>query len=123
MTKNIIICSDGIGNTAIKGRGTNVFKIFEAADLNRHRYDAALVPQVAIYDDGVGGAARYGLGRNARQLYEEPCRIFPFGFSRGAFTVRTPRRPDLHLRGHQCAGRVARLGRRVRADGPQGVPR
>ena len=39
MAKNIIICSDGTGNTAIKGRGTNVFKIFEAADLNGHRYE------------------------------------------------------------------------------------
>jgi hypothetical protein len=34
MPKNIIICSDGTGNTAIKGRGTNVFKIFESVDLN-----------------------------------------------------------------------------------------
>jgi hypothetical protein len=25
MPKNIIICSDGTGNTAIKDRGTNVF--------------------------------------------------------------------------------------------------
>ena len=107
MAKNIIICSDGTGNTAIKGRGTNVFKIFEAADLNGHRYDAQLAPQVAIYDDGVGtesfkplkllaGATGFGLGRNVRQLYKELCRIydpgdriFLFGFSRGAFTVRT----------------------------------
>ena len=107
MAKNIIICSDGTGNTAIKGRGTNVFKIFEAVDLNGHRYDPTLVPQVAIYDDGVGtesfkplklvaGATGYGLGRNVRQLYKELCRIydpgdriFLFGFSRGAFTVRT----------------------------------
>jgi len=27
--KHIIVCSDGTGNTAIKDRGTNVFKIFE----------------------------------------------------------------------------------------------
>jgi len=27
--KNIILCSDGTGNSAIKGRGTNVFKLFE----------------------------------------------------------------------------------------------
>jgi len=30
MPKRIIVCSDGTGNTAIKGRGTNVFKLFEA---------------------------------------------------------------------------------------------
>jgi uncharacterized protein (DUF2235 family) len=105
--KNIVVCSDGTGNTAIKGRGTNVFKLFEAVDLNRHRTDPTLPPQVAIYDDGVGtedfkpvrilaGATGYGLSRNVRQLYKELVRIydpadriFLFGFSRGAFTVRT----------------------------------
>ena len=30
MPKNIVVCSDGTGNSAIKGRGTNVFKLFEA---------------------------------------------------------------------------------------------
>ncbi len=105
--KNIVICSDGTGNTAIKGRATNVFKLFEAVDLNGHRTDPGLPPQVAIYDDGVGtedfkpvrviaGATGYGLSRNVRQLYKELVRIydpgdriFLFGFSRGAFTVRT----------------------------------
>ena len=105
--KNIIVCSDGTGNTAIKGRGTNVFKLFEAVDLHGHRTNAAFEPQLAIYDDGVGtesfkplkllgGAAGWGLGKNVRQLYKELARIydpgdriFLFGFSRGAFTVRT----------------------------------
>ncbi|HTE40209.1 MAG TPA: DUF2235 domain-containing protein [Steroidobacteraceae bacterium] len=114
--KNIIICSDGTGNTAIKGRGTNVFKIFESIDLNGHRFNPDVAPQVAIYDDGVGtedwkvakvfsGAFGYGLGRNVRQLYKELCRIYDhgdriylFGFSRGAFTVRT------------LAGLIARCG-------------
>ena len=107
MGKNIVICSDGTGNSDIKGRGTNVFKIFEAIDLNGHRTDPTLVPQVAFYDDGVGtenfkplktftGATGFGLSRNVRQLYKELVRvydpgdrIFLFGFSRGAFTVRT----------------------------------
>lgn len=105
--KNIIVCSDGTGNSAIKGRGTNVFKLFEAIDLNGHRHDPNLDPQIAFYDDGVGtekfkvlkifaGATGWGLGRNVRQLYKEIVRIhdpgdriFLFGFSRGAFTVRT----------------------------------
>jgi uncharacterized protein (DUF2235 family) len=105
--KNIIICSDGTGNTAIKDRGTNVFKLFEAIDLNGHRTDPALTPQIAFYDDGVGtedfkpwriftGATGFGLSRNVKQLYKELVRIydqgdriFLFGFSRGAFTVRT----------------------------------
>jgi hypothetical protein len=64
------------------------------------------VPQVALYHDGVGtesvkwfamltGATGWGLSRNVRQLYGELARvyapgdkIFLFGFSRGAFTVR-----------------------------------
>jgi len=54
MAKNIVICSDGTGNSAIKGRGTNVFKLFEAIDLNGPRTDPTLIPQVALYDDGVG---------------------------------------------------------------------
>lgn len=107
MSKRIVVCSDGTGNTAIAGRGTNVFKVFEAVDLESHRYDATVTPQVAIYDDGVGtgnfkplkwlgGAAGLGLSRNVRHLYAELARIYDpgdeiymFGFSRGAFTVRT----------------------------------
>ena len=54
MAKNIVICSDGTGNSAIKDRGTNVFKIFESIDLNGHRLNPQLDPQVPIYDDGVG---------------------------------------------------------------------
>lgn len=107
MSKNIVICSDGTGNSAIKGRGTNVFKAFESIDLNGHRTQPDLIPQVALYDDGVGtedfkplkifaGATGYGLSRNVKQLYKELVRIYDpgdriylFGFSRGAFTVRT----------------------------------
>jgi hypothetical protein len=105
--KNIILCSDGTGNTAVKGRGTNVFKLFEAVDLTEHRTNPSLDAQLAFYDDGVGtqgnalvkmlgGAAGYGLAQNVKKLYRELARvydpgdrIFLFGFSRGAFTVRT----------------------------------
>jgi len=105
--KNIVICADGTGNTTIKGRGTNVFKIFEAVDTSEHRTKARPLQQVAIYHDGVGteslkwlrvvsGASGWGLSRNVKQLYGELARvyvpgdrIFLFGFSRGAFTVRT----------------------------------
>jgi uncharacterized protein (DUF2235 family) len=105
--KNIVICADGTGNTTIKGRGTNVFKLYEAIDQNGHRTDPGLTPQVALYHDGVGtenvkwwriltGATGFGLSRNVKQLYEELARVYApgdriylFGFSRGAFTVRT----------------------------------
>ena len=105
--KNIVICSDGTGNSAIKDRGTNVFKLYEAVDFNGHLNNPMLTPQIAFYDDGVGtetfkplkllgGAFGWGLSRNVRNLYAALVRsydpgdkIFLFGFSRGAFTVRT----------------------------------
>jgi len=107
MPKNIVICADGTGNSTIKGRGTNVFKLYEAVDLHGHERDPSLTPQIAFYHDGVGterlrplrilsGAFGWGLGRNVRDLYLELVRtwdpgdqIFLFGFSRGAFTART----------------------------------
>ena len=107
MPKNIVICSDGTGNSDVKGRGTNVFKLFEAVDNNGHLEDSNLVEQITFYDDGVGtenfkpvrlaaGAVGIGLARNVRQLYTSLVRVYQpgdrlylFGFSRGAFTVRT----------------------------------
>jgi uncharacterized protein (DUF2235 family) len=99
MGKNIILLSDGTGNSAAKVWRTNVWRTFEALDL----HDAQ---QVAVYDDGVGtssfkplalvgGALGWGLKRNVLDLYRFLCRnyepdaqIFGFGFSRGAFTIR-----------------------------------
>ncbi|HYP07353.1 MAG TPA: DUF2235 domain-containing protein [Bryobacteraceae bacterium] len=107
MPKNIVLCSDGTGNAAEKNRGTNVFKLFEAVDFQTPERDSPQPLQVAFYDDGVGtenfkplkiigGAFGYGLERNVRQLYTELARVYEpgdriylFGFSRGAFTVRT----------------------------------
>src|SRR5258708_21368631 len=107
MAKNIIICSDGTGNIDIKDRGTNVFKLFEAVDLNGHRTNPDLDPQVAIYDDGVGTetllptrllglAFGYGLAKSVRRLYTGLVRIYDpgdrlylFGFSRRASSLRT----------------------------------
>lgn len=105
--KNIVICSDGTGNSANKDRGTNVFKLYEAIDLIDPPIDPNDPRQIAIYDDGVGtetwkplrlltGALGLGLSRNVKELYTALVRsyrpgdrIFLFGFSRGAFTVRT----------------------------------
>lgn len=107
MAKNIVICSDGTGATAAKNRGTNVFKLYEAVELRDHRVHPGRVPQITFYDDGVGsqgwkplkllgGACGLGFSVNVRQLYAELARtyepgdrIYFFGFSRGAFTVRT----------------------------------
>jgi hypothetical protein len=103
MPKRIVVCSDGTGNSAIKGRGTNVFKLFEAVDLETHRFDAEATPQIAIYDDGVGtekfkplkilsGATGWGLSRNVKHLYKELARVYDpgddiymFGFSRKCY--------------------------------------
>jgi hypothetical protein len=99
--KNIILCSDGTGNSGGKTRGTNVWRIYNVID----RFHSS-VEQVTFYDDGVGtenlkwlkllgGAFGWGLSRNIRQLYsflvmnyQPGDKIFLFGFSRGAFTVR-----------------------------------
>ena len=103
MPKNIVICSDGTGNSGGKTRGTNVWRIFNAVD----RHNATGREQMTYYDDGVGtdnlrwlkllgGAFGWGLSRNIRQAYtflvmnyEEGDDIYLFGFSRGAFTVRS----------------------------------
>lgn len=102
MPKNIVICSDGTGNRGGKTRGTNVWRIFNAVD--RHCRDTR---QITFYDDGVGtqdwrwfklfsGAFGLGLKRNIREAYaflamnyEPGDRLYLFGFSRGAFTVRS----------------------------------
>ncbi len=99
--RNLVVCSDGTGNRAGKARGTNVWKLYEALDRNSDG-----VEQMSFYDDGVGsadnivskvvgGAFGFGLARNVQQLYswlarnyEPGDRIYLFGFSRGAFTVR-----------------------------------
>lgn len=107
--KNIVLCSDGTGNRGGKGHGTNVWRLFNAVDLAPPAQDDedAEPPQIAFYDDGVGtqdfkllkifgGAFGFGLSRNIRELYtflvnnyQPGDRIFLFGFSRGAFTVRS----------------------------------
>ena len=102
MPKNIVVCSDGTGNSGGKKYGTNVWRIFNAVD--RHRDD---VEQITFHDDGVGtdklrwlrvlgGAFGLGLTQNLRQLYtfivtnyEPGDRLYLFGFSRGAFTIRS----------------------------------
>jgi uncharacterized protein (DUF2235 family) len=115
--RNLVVLSDGTGNSSAQLFRTNVWRIYEALDLNCD-------DQVALYDNGVGtasfkpiavlgGAFGYGLKRNVLELYTFLCRnyktaegyqydptspstddcsrhdrIFAFGFSRGAFTAR-----------------------------------
>lgn len=100
MGRNIVLLSDGTGNSSGKVWRTNVWRVFEALDLSGSN-------QVAFYDDGVGtssfrplamlgGAFGFGLRRNVIDIYKFACRnyrdpsdkFFGFGFSRGAFTIR-----------------------------------
>ncbi len=99
MSKNIVLLSDGTGNSAAKAHRTNVWRLYRTLDLTQG-------DQIALYDDGVGsqeflpfrilgGVFGWGLKRNVLDLYsflcqnyEEGDRIYVFGFSRGAFTAR-----------------------------------
>jgi uncharacterized protein (DUF2235 family) len=105
MSKALILFSDGTGNSSAKLQKTNVWRLYMAVDVTPPR-DGSTGPQLAFYDDGVGtsgfkplallgGAFGVGLHRNVIDLYRFICRhyepgdrIYAFGFSRGAFTVR-----------------------------------
>jgi uncharacterized protein (DUF2235 family) len=107
MAKNIILFSDGTGNSAGKLFKTNVWRLYQALDYAGPDPAHPDKPrQLAFYDDGVGtsaikplallgGACGWGLKRNVIDLYTFLCRnyedgdaIYAFGFSRGAFTIR-----------------------------------
>ncbi len=127
MGKNVVVCSDGTGNT-YDSRVTNVTRLVKCLDLDDPER------QLVVYDQGVGTSAGragevrghdapalrmldapigrglwptglvnrargllsgYGLKENLLQMYRvladdlDPSdRLFLFGFSRGAFTVR-----------------------------------
>lgn len=107
--KRIVICADGTWNMrdqvdarSGKRRPTNVTKLARAV-LSRTPSD---IDQVVIYHDGVGtrkgldrwtgGAFGSGIEQNVRELYRAIAynyapgdELYLFGFSRGAFTVRT----------------------------------
>jgi uncharacterized protein (DUF2235 family) len=107
--KRLVICADGTWNVRDqldeqtgKRRPTNVTKVARAVRVrDRHGID-----QVVFYKDGLGtggpldkvtgGAFGHGIEANVRDLYrsiiynyEQGDELFFFGFSRGAFTVRT----------------------------------
>lgn len=106
MGKRLVVCCDGTWNTAGQERNgvlspTNVYKLTRTVP----EAGADGVRQLTFYRQGVGtnpwdrlrgGAFGVGLSRNVLRAYEflvqnfEPGdEIFLFGFSRGAFTVRS----------------------------------
>ena len=97
MSKNIVVFSDGTRQTGGEGNPTNVYQMFKLMENRTQR-------QVVLYDAGVGtgwqlvtgSAAGMGISRNIREgyrfifeQYEAGDRIYLFGFSRGAATVRS----------------------------------
>jgi uncharacterized protein (DUF2235 family) len=105
---NIVICCDGTWNSPDQlehgvPNPTNVVKIFNAVA----EFDATETPQHKYYHPGVGtdgsrwqkilsGGTGEGLDLNIMSAYRELCdhyqpgsSIFLFGFSRGAYTVRS----------------------------------
>ena len=106
--KTIVICSDGTGNSDVAKVESNVKQLFDLILRDDPR-------QIAKYDNGVGTdawqwgenpitywlnhLAELGFGKGVAQnllelytwlveRYEPDDRVFLFGFSRGAFTVR-----------------------------------
>ena len=97
MAKNIVVFSDGTGQEGGEGNNTNVYKLFNMV-LDRSP------TQIAFYDRGLGtgwrkltgNAAGMGISKNILECYEflfenfeAGDRIYLFGFSRGATTVRS----------------------------------
>jgi uncharacterized protein (DUF2235 family) len=100
--KNIVICCDGTANRFTEeSKNTNVVKLFCSLEKDDPAH------QVTYYDPGVGTrdmsnfsdwfdrATGSGVKSNIKQAYqylmdsyEEGDRLFLFGFSRGAYTVR-----------------------------------
>ncbi len=110
MKKRIVICCDGTWNEpeAIEGDRkipTNVLKMVRAV---MPRDEESNVEQIVFYDQGIGTGALgivdrkiaagtgYGISQNIRDCYNFLANnymlgdnIFLFGFSRGAYTVRS----------------------------------
>jgi uncharacterized protein (DUF2235 family) len=102
--KRIVVCADGTWNRPekdlAKDRPTNVLKLARAIQ----PIDPNQTPQQVFYDWGIGsyydpiigGATGHGIDKNIMddyryivQNYSPDDEIFLFGFSRGAYTVRS----------------------------------
>lgn len=97
MSKNIVVLSDGTGQEGGEGFNTNIYKLFNMLEDRTER-------QLVFYDPGLGTNWRkitgniFGMGISENILecyrfifdnYEAGDKIYLFGFSRGAATVRS----------------------------------
>ena len=96
--KNILIFADGTGQQGGKSPDTNVYKLFRMVENRTER-------QIAFYDKGLGSSwsgnlagsvAGWGISKNILQCYHfifenynAGDKIYLFGYSRGATTVRS----------------------------------
>jgi uncharacterized protein (DUF2235 family) len=107
MSKNIVVCCDGTANEFAQNR-TNVIKLYSVLlhdtpgqvtfyhpGIGTMEPFGSLSPVARKFTRLLGMAVGYGLENDIRdayafliQTYEPGDRIYLFGFSRGAFTVR-----------------------------------
>ena len=115
--RNIVVCSDGTGNAGGRGKGSNVWRIRQAVarDTGGHRnsqvvlYEDGVGTQTLTPIRFLGNAFGMGLTEDLKQLYGKlirefnvhfeaddlekkkplPDQLYLFGFSRGAFAIRT----------------------------------
>ena len=102
--KNLIVCADGTWNTPEQKEHdipvpTNVVRIFNAAKQSEAQlryYHPGVGTDGTWWEKLAGGTFGVGLGKNIQSAYKWLCdhyepgdRIYLFGFSRGAYTVRS----------------------------------
>jgi len=100
--KRIVICCDGTWNTGEQRNPTNVVKTYEAVlprapdGTVQDRYYHPGVGTLSLIDRLPGGVFGAGLWKNVQETYryivdtyEAGDELFFFGFSRGAYTVRS----------------------------------
>ena len=143
MTKRIVICTDGTWNTPDQENETNVIHMARSISPLSDG-----TPQVVFYDSGVGtdvgegffgriqkfigGVTGRGLDKNIEDAYrflvlnyEEGDKVYLFGFSRGAYTVRSPssRRGSRVFTPTSAVGKQSTTFRTARSNGYGRPPR
>lgn len=117
--KNIIVCADGTGNKGGSSPDSNVYRVYKMVNKYHHgpcKDGVDVNEQILFYDNGIGTSknkiiravsAGIGLGfkdnvcdlyKFIARNYKKNDRIYFFGFSRGASTVRA------------CNGMISKCG-------------